>query len=107
MRYVSSAQDFCGLLEKINKVKGTDKKRKLFTTFLKQWRQVHKRLHPSSDANPSVSHGHYIHSHLESYWSYSGSHLVILEVQWLTLRVILELQWLTLRVILELQWLTL
>lgn len=40
-------QDLCVLLEKISKVKGTDRKKQLFRTFLTQWREAHARLHPT------------------------------------------------------------
>lgn len=46
-------QDLAGLLEKISKVKGTERKKQLFKTFLEQWREAHKKLHPT-DADTTV-----------------------------------------------------
>ncbi len=54
MSTCSLFQDLCKLLDKIDKTKGTDNKKKLFATFLGQWREAHKRLHPS-DADSTVS----------------------------------------------------
>lgn len=40
--------DFCSLLEKISGTSGTEKKKKILTTFLNSWREAHGKLHGSS-----------------------------------------------------------
>ena len=47
-------QDLCNLLDKVDKAKGTDSKKKTFATFLSQWREAHMKLHPI-DADSTVS----------------------------------------------------
>ena len=42
------------MLDKVDKAKGTDSKKKTFATFLSQWREAHKKLHPT-DADSTVS----------------------------------------------------
>ena len=37
--------DFCSLLEKISATKGNDKKKKLLSVFIEQWREAHDSLH--------------------------------------------------------------
>ena len=37
--------ELCGLLEKISKTQGNDKKKRTLKDFIDQWRQSHKALH--------------------------------------------------------------
>lgn len=46
--------DFCSLLERVSVSRGTDKKKKLISAFLEQWRSAHRALH-SGDAASAVS----------------------------------------------------
>ncbi|XP_073251496.1 DNA ligase 4-like [Porites lutea] len=45
--------DFCSLLEKISGTSGTEKKKKILTTFLNSWREAHGKLHGSSKTTDS------------------------------------------------------
>lgn len=46
--------DLCSLMERVQKVSGLEKKKKIFRSFLEKWREEHLRLHPT-DANTTVS----------------------------------------------------
>ena len=37
--------DLCALMEKIHKTQGTDKKKKILSSFIERWRETHARLH--------------------------------------------------------------
>ena len=37
----------CSLMEQVWGVGGVERKKKIFSSFLKKWREEHKRLHPS------------------------------------------------------------
>eukprot|EP00731_Ephydatia_muelleri_P035604 Em0140g7a len=39
--------DLCALMEKIHKTQGTDKKKKILSSFIERWRETHARLHAS------------------------------------------------------------
>ena len=47
-------QDLCSLMERVQKISGLDKKKKIFASFLGKWREEHSRLHPT-DADTTVS----------------------------------------------------
>ena len=51
-------QDLCALLERISKTTGTERKKRTLTNFIDQWRQAHKKLHPT-DADTTVSNKFY------------------------------------------------
>ena len=57
-------QDLCKLLDKLNKTKGTDNKKKIFSSFLDRWREEHKKLHPT-DADTTVNVA-YIYMHMQA-----------------------------------------
>ena len=40
--------DLCLLLEKISNTSGTDKKKKILSTFVSSWREAHGKLHGTS-----------------------------------------------------------
>ena len=40
--------DLCSLLEKIANTSGTEKKKKILTTFVISWREAHGKLHGAS-----------------------------------------------------------
>lgn len=40
--------DLCYLLEKISNTSGTEKKKKILSTFLTSWREAHRKLHKDS-----------------------------------------------------------
>ena len=40
--------DLCSLLEKIADTPGTEKKKKILTTFVSSWREAHGKLHGTS-----------------------------------------------------------
>ena len=40
--------DLCCLLEKISDTSGTEKKKKILSTFLSSWREAHRKLHKDS-----------------------------------------------------------
>lgn len=46
-------QDLCTLLERISNTTGTERKKRILTNFIDQWRQAHKKLHPD-DADTTV-----------------------------------------------------
>lgn len=46
--------DLCSLMERVSKVSGLEKKKKIFSSFLEKWREEHLRLHPT-DADTTVS----------------------------------------------------
>lgn len=41
------------MLERISKTTGTERKKRLLNSFIDQWRQAHKKLHPT-DADTTV-----------------------------------------------------
>ena len=42
--------ELCGLLERLQKTTGNEKKKKVLKDFIEKWRQYHETLHkPSSD----------------------------------------------------------
>ena len=43
--------DFCSLLERVSTSRGTEKKKKLLSTFLEQWRSAHRALHGGDTAS--------------------------------------------------------
>ena len=45
--------DLCCLLEKIADTSGTEKKKKILSTFISSWRETHRKLH--RDASKTVS----------------------------------------------------
>ena len=45
--------DMCSLMERVSKVSGIEKKKKIFGSFLEKWREEHLRLHPT-DADTTV-----------------------------------------------------
>ena len=45
--------DLCCLLEKIADTSGTEKKKKILSTFISSWREAHRKLH--RDASKTVS----------------------------------------------------
>ena len=47
-------QDICSLMERVSKTSGTERKKNILATFIKQWREAHTRLH-STDADTTVS----------------------------------------------------
>ena len=46
--------DVCGLMERVQKVSGLEKKKRILASFLEKWREEHQRLHPT-DADTTVS----------------------------------------------------
>ena len=42
--------DLCALMEKIHKTQGTDKKKKILSSFIERWRETHARLHHTDAA---------------------------------------------------------
>eukprot|EP00731_Ephydatia_muelleri_P008064 Em0004g402a len=42
--------DLCALMEKIHKTQGTDKKKKILSSFIERWRETHARLHHTDSA---------------------------------------------------------
>lgn len=47
-------QDMCGLMERVQKMSGLEKKKRILASFLEKWREEHLRLHPT-DADTTVS----------------------------------------------------
>ena len=54
--------DLCALLEKVGSTSGTDKKKRIFKTFVDQWRDAHTRLHPTDAATTVSSSSLLLHS---------------------------------------------
>ena len=48
--------DLCSLMEKVHKTQGTDRKKKILSSFIDRWRETHARLHPT-DAATTVGGG--------------------------------------------------
>ena len=46
--------DICNLMERVSNTSGTERKKHILATFVKQWREAHARLHPA-DADTTVS----------------------------------------------------
>ena len=46
--------DVCGLMERVQKVSGLEKKKRILASFLEKWREEHQRLH-LTDADTTVS----------------------------------------------------
>lgn len=46
--------DMCGLMERVQKMSGLEKKKRILASFLDKWREEHNRLHPT-DADTTVS----------------------------------------------------
>lgn len=51
-----SFTELCGLLEKLSKTQGNDKKKKVLKDFVDHWRKQHNEVH-KEDANTTVSFG--------------------------------------------------
>ena len=47
-------QDMCSLMERVQKMSGLEKKKRILASFLEKWREEHLRLHPT-DADTTVS----------------------------------------------------
>lgn len=39
--------DMCGLMERVQKMSGLEKKKRILASFLDKWREEHNRLHPT------------------------------------------------------------
>ena len=48
-------QDVCGLMERVSRASGTEKKKRILASFLEQWREAHASLHPA-DSDTTVKH---------------------------------------------------
>lgn len=44
-----SFAELCGLLEKISRTQGNDKKKRILKEFVDQWREFHKTIHNDDD----------------------------------------------------------
>ena len=49
--------DLCSLMEKIHKTQGTDRKKKILSSFIDRWRESHARLHPTDAATTVGAEG--------------------------------------------------
>jgi hypothetical protein len=47
--------EMCGLLEKISKTQGNDKKKRILKDFIDQWRKSHQVVHGSEKTTVSVT----------------------------------------------------
>eukprot|EP00731_Ephydatia_muelleri_P008408 Em0004g746a len=56
-----SVHDLCALMEKIHKTQGTDKKKKILSSFIERWRASHQRGHDGSYHGADVD-GDWTHS---------------------------------------------
>ena len=43
-------QDVCGLMERVQKTSGLEKKKRILASFLEKWREEHTRIHPTDSA---------------------------------------------------------
>ena len=48
--------ELCGLLEKISKTQGNDKKKRILKDFIDQWRKSHISLHGDDKTTVLTSH---------------------------------------------------